>query len=650
MLTQRIRSSLGRAPLPATRFGGTMSLAIIVAAMLLSSCAGTTVDARAAASRNKARLDRELHTAQVSVGIPAILLQPIEQRENTLVVGMASGSQTSAQSAATGYTDLYQQVVAMEKLSPDQIHQRATHDLQAFSQALQPVANQGFSEANTFQAHYQQAQQQLNAATTAKEYFAADGYIVDQTSAVSQIIPVYHQMQTLSNLVSAQSKAMGSTAQPLECATGDFGSFWVSNADILANWGLDPSTAITIGTTKKFEFQAWPTEDLTAFRNAKDLADITALTATVQAQIEQLTADSAALLPQQTSAAVKQFQADAQTYQQDGGTDTTYQRQASADVETLATATTIATITAIASTVQKQRQAFALPLAKVVAQHDMQTLTNLVLEADSKTTLDSYDGVAYPDGYEYIGIHYDTGHNWASDSLDKNDTENYLGGTGIGDARARLANAQTVDDYNAVDSEIQMFTTNIRAMLTNLAQMPKSTSARQAWSMTVHPTDLSLISYYGLQNTKVIVVSLREQKARLYDSDKLAAGSDGKPYVFDVTTGNPDLPSVPGMHCATQRLQNYEDKSPFPKGSPYYYNPTHINFGMVYSDYGFMVHDAWWRDNADGSGMGYLTNLPHYDPIAFNSGSHGCINFHYANGDMKKIWDFSDVGTPIIVY
>jgi hypothetical protein len=627
-----------------------MSLAIIVAAMLLSSCAGATVDARTAASRNKAKLDRELHTAQVSVGIPAILLQPFVQRENTLAVAMASGSKTSAQAAATGYADLYQQVVAMEKLSPDQIHQRATNDLQAFSQALHPVANQGFGEANTFAAHYQQAQQQLNAATTAKDYFAVDGYIVDQTSAVSQIIPVYHQMQILEGLVNAQSQAMGSTAQPLQCAEGDAGSFWVSEADILSNWGLDPSTAVMIGTTKKFEFQTWPTVDLNAFRTAKDSADFDALTATVQAQIEQLTADSAALLPQQTSAAVKQFQADTQTYQQDGGTDTTYQQQASADAQTLATATTLAAITSVSTTVQKQRQTFALPLAKVVAQHDMQTLTNLVLEADSKTTLDSYDGVAYPDGYEYIGIHYDNGHNWGSDPLDKNDTENYLGGTGIGDARARLSNAQTVDDYNAVDSELQMFITNIQAMLTNLAQMPKSNSARQAWSMTVHPTDLSLISYYGLQNTRVIVVSLREQKARLFNNDKLATGSDGKPLVFDVTTGNPDLPSVPGMHCATQRMQNYEDKSPFPKGSPYYYNPTHINFGMVYSDYGFMVHDAWWRDNADGSGMGYLTNLPHYDPIAFNSGSHGCINFHYANGDMKKVWDFSSIGTPIIVY
>ena len=362
-----------------------------------------------------------------------------------------------------------------------------------------------------------------------------------------------------------------------------------------------------------------------------------------------LTADSAALLPQETDAAVKQFQADVQTYQQDGGKTTSYQQQAAQDAQNLAAATSLADITAVSKSVSNHLQAFALPLAKVVANHDMQTLTNLVLEANSKTTYDSYDGVHYPDGYEYIGIHYDTGYDWRDDPLDKYDTEHYLGGTGIGDARARLANAVTLDDYTAIDSEIQMFITNIQAMLTNLAEMPKSASARQAWSQTTHQTDIDLIDHYGLQNTKVIVVSLREQEARLYQNGKLYT-VNGKPYAFQITTGNPDLPSVPGVHCITDRLQDYEDKSPFPKTSPYYYNPTLIHFGMGYSDYGFLVHDAWWRDNADGSGMGYLTNLPHYDPIAFNSGSHGCINFHYANGDMLKVWNFSTIGTVVLVY
>jgi hypothetical protein len=641
--THRINSS------SAARFSGKLGLVILAAMILLSGCSQSATNDLAAASMNKSKLDHELHTAQVSYGIPSPLLQPIEQQESVLAAAVADGSDKSGASAANGYAKLDKQVVAMEKLTPTQIQQKATADLQMFTQALQKVQAQGFVEANTFQKNLQEAQQQLSAATTAKDFFAVDGYIVDQTNAVSQIIPLYHQMQQLSAMVTAQGQALGSTVQPLQCGIGDVGSYWVSDAQILSDVGLDPSGAVMVGTGGKYDFQSWATQDLAAFRTGQDGADYAALAAKVQAQMVQLAAESAALLPQETTTGLKQFQADVQTYQQDGGTNTSYQQQAAQDAQSLSGAKTLTALTSVAATMQKQRQAFALPLAKVEAMHDMQTLTNLVLEANSKVTVDPYNGVGYPDGYEYIGIHYDNGHDWAGDPLDKYDTENYLGGTAIGDARARLANAQTLGDYTAVDSEIQMFITNIQAMLTNLAEMPSNNSARAAWSMTTHQADIDLIDHYGLQNTKVVVVSLREQKARLYDNGKLVVVS-GKPYAFDVTTGNPDLPSVPGLHCISFRLQNYNDVSPFPKSSPYYYNPTHINFGMGYSDYGFLVHDAWWRDNANGTGEGYLTNLPHYDPIAFNSGSHGCINFHYADGDMAKVWNFTTIGTPIIVY
>jgi hypothetical protein len=196
-----------------------------------------------------------------------------------------------------------------------------------------------------------------------------------------------------------------------------------------------------------------------------------------------------------------------------------------------------------------------------------------------------------------------------------------------------------------------MFIHNLSAMITNLAQMPKSDAARKAWSMTSHQTDIDLLKYYGLQGTRVLVVSLREQKARLYSNGKLVVGPNGKPYAFDVTTGSPDKPTVPGIHCALPPLKGPPGgdlfKSSDPPGSPFYYAPTPIHYSFGYSLYGFYVHDGWWRDNTE---MGYLTNLPHYDPAAFNGGSHGCINFHYANGDMAKVYAFASPGMPILVY
>ena len=262
--THRINSS------SAARFSGRLGLFILAAMILLSGCSQSASNDLAAANMNKVKLDSELHTAQVSYGIPTPLLQPIEQQESALAAAVADGSDKTGQSAANGYVKLYQQVVSMEKLTPAQIQQKATLDLQAFTQALQKVQAQSFVEANTFQTHLQLAQQQLAAATTAKEYFAVDGYIVDQTNGVSQIIPIYQQMQKLSAMVTTQGQALGSTVQPLQCAIGDVDSFWVSDAQILSDVGLDPSSAVMVGTGGVYDFQSWPTEDLAAFRSGQD--------------------------------------------------------------------------------------------------------------------------------------------------------------------------------------------------------------------------------------------------------------------------------------------------------------------------------------------------------------------------------------------
>ncbi len=657
------------------RFAGALVVLAAVATALLSGCAPS---ASPAVSQNKAKLDAELRNAQLSMGVPVALLASIQQQEDQLAAGSADGTDTTGQAAAEGYARLEAQVVALEQLTPAQIRQRATLDLQALALALQQVADQGFAEASTFQGNYQQGQQQLGAAQTAKALFAADGYILDQTSAVSQIIPVYHEMQALNALVSAQAKALGSSAAPLQCAIEYTGAFWASDADLLSNYGLDPSAAPVVGSATKFTFSAWSSQNLAAFRAARDGADFADLSATVLAEMSQMTADSAALLPQQTSAAVAAFQADVQTYTADGGKDATYQQQATADVQALDATKTLTDITALAKTVAKHRQDFALPFIKVKAQHDMQALINLVDQANAKKTIDSLNGgynVAYPDGYEYTGHEDDSGtFDWTNAAAVKSLTDSigtygniYTAGSGIGDARFRLAQAQTTDDYQVVESEIQMFTENITEMLANLAQMPASSSARQAWSNTAHQSDLNLINYYGLQNTRVIVVSLREQKARLYENGQLAkynvtgnyAGAtlvpdpQGRTDAFDVTTGSPDLPSVPGMHCVIPYMQHdYEDKSTLPKNSPFYYNPTPIHFGFAYTDGGYFMHDAWWRDATQ---MGYLTNLPHYDPEAFNGGSHGCVNLHYVDYstgryDMAIVYAFAQEGMPIIVY
>ncbi len=292
--------------------------------------------------------------------------------------------------------------------------------------------------------------------------------------------------------------------------------------------------------------------------------------------------------------------------------DAKYAQQAAQDGQVLAAAQTPGDLVALAKTVAQQEQTLAYPLLKVKAYYDTNiTLQTLVNQGQSTTTNVTYLGTLFktPNAYEY-----------ADDNLryDPRDT------VGIKDAQVRLdqaayreqvwqvSSADATVDYQGIEDEAQMFIHNLSAMITNLAQMPTDNKARIAWSMTAHQTDLDLVNYYGLQNTRVIVVSLREQKARLYQNGKLVVGSDGKPYAFDVTTGSPDKPTVPGIHCALPPLKGPPGgdifKSADPPGSPFYYAPTPVHYSFGYSLYGYYMHDGWWRDRTE---MGYLTNLPH---------------------------------------
>jgi hypothetical protein len=174
-----------------------------------------------------------------------------------------------------------------------------------------------------------------------------------------------------------------------------------------------------------------------------------------------------------------------------------------------------------------------------------------------------------------------------------------------------------------------MFIHNINAMLTNLGD---KTPYNQA-----HQTDMNLMQYYGITRGKVIIVSLREQAARFYVDGKLVKATY-------LTTGAPDLPSAPGMNCTSHAQTNQLMVSPDPPGSPDYYQPTPVKFGIYYHNYGLEIHDAWWRNE-----FGPLTNLPHYDPAAFNGGSHGCINL--PKETMPWVFDFVNYGNiPAVVY
>lgn len=578
------------------RYLSTLGLAVLAIGILLTACAP---DANSTAQTNKTRLDRELAAARVNPGVPESLLAPLVAQEATLDAGTAKGTDASYSAAAAGYARLYNEVVALAQMSPDKAKTLANSDMQQLASAIQAIDKQGFVEANDYKQRMTTEQQQLATAQTTRDYFKVASYVEGQLAAVNQIEPVYQQMQGLGKLVDAQDQALGvvsSAPQPLQCALGANDVYWTP----------DPTITVTSSTSgPSYEYEQWPQQDLARFRAANTAQQYQSLATLIHAQSQQLTANQMELLPTQASNLLQTFQADVQTYSQDGGKDATYAQQASQDAQALAATQTLAGYTTLVQALQQHISALELPLVKAQTQHDLDTLQALVNQAQQKVTIDPANGIGYPDAYEY-----------ASQDV------------GVGDAAQRLQAAQTLSDYQAVDQEIQMFTTNLQAMLQNLNDKTPSDQP--------HQTDISLMQHYGISGDKVIVVSLREQEARMYENGKLVKA-------LLVTTGNPDLPSAPGMHCIQNKMQNYNDISPFPKTSPYYYNPTHINFGMVYSDYGFLIHDAWWR-----SWFGKYSNLPHYDPISFNNGTHGCVNL--STDTMGWLFDWSDIGTPVIVY
>jgi len=178
------------------------------------------------------------------------------------------------------------------------------------------------------------------------------------------------------------------------------------------------------------------------------------------------------------------------------------------------------------------------------------------------------------------------------------------------------------------DADINVLITNLRALHDD------STDTTPPWQ--AHQTDLGLMRQYQILSGKVVMVSLIEQTARFYENGVLV-------YWSYVTTGRQDLPTPPGLHYAMERDAHIEFRSSAPKGSPDWYAPTPINYAVLFANYGFFLHDAWWRYQ-----FGPGSNLPHWDPLAFNGGSHGCVNFPEDN--MLWVYNWTDVGTPVVVY
>lgn len=139
-----------------------------------------------------------------------------------------------------------------------------------------------------------------------------------------------------------------------------------------------------------------------------------------------------------------------------------------------------------------------------------------------------------------------------------------------------------------------------------------------------------------LTSGKVILVDLSAQRLYTY--------KDGV-FVFSnaVESGRPQLPTPTGTYYIQAKSRGIYFHSPWPVDSPYYYEPTFINYAMQFRSDGFFLHDAWWHVKFGPGG-----NVPHQLPDgSWETGSHGCVGMTVASASRLYYW--VNIGTPVII-
>jgi lipoprotein-anchoring transpeptidase ErfK/SrfK len=206
--------------------------------------------------------------------------------------------------------------------------------------------------------------------------------------------------------------------------------------------------------------------------------------------------------------------------------------------------------------------------------------------------------------------------------------------------------AQAQSAASAAEAElhiVELAKPNDAALATSLQTALSSVSA----STTLSAAALADMHFNGVldaANTaiakdlpaKMVVVSTETQEATMYENGKVV-------YSTPVTTGGPELPTFHGAFHIFEKISPFVFHSPFPVGSPYYYDPTPVDYWMPF-DGQQGLHDASWRPNfGPGSNLS-PTDLGNGNTIL---GTHGCVNL--PADAAAYLWSWAPLGTTVVV-
>jgi lipoprotein-anchoring transpeptidase ErfK/SrfK len=161
------------------------------------------------------------------------------------------------------------------------------------------------------------------------------------------------------------------------------------------------------------------------------------------------------------------------------------------------------------------------------------------------------------------------------------------------------------------------------AQLTGVAQtiatLTSQVAAELAANQCGHPVG----------NGKVITVSLALQEMVFYQDGCVVKATP-------VSTGRPELRTPTGTFSIFNKQTPFQFISPWPKSSPYYYEPSWVSWVMEFASGGYFIHDAPW-ESLDAYGPGSEDN-----PWA---ASHGCI--HVPTAVMQWAYSWTPDGAAV---
>ncbi len=134
--------------------------------------------------------------------------------------------------------------------------------------------------------------------------------------------------------------------------------------------------------------------------------------------------------------------------------------------------------------------------------------------------------------------------------------------------------------------------------------------------------DINLTPGTAITTNKRIVVDLSKETLYAYDGDTLFMQEL-------ISTGLDSTPTPPGNFTVYKKTPSRYMQGPIPGVSDQYYDLPGVPWNLYFTKDGAVVHGAYWHNHFG-------------EPW-----SHGCVNL--PPQAAKKLYDWADIGTPVIV-